>query len=212
MFKMISWPQFLGAVAVLLVLYYVFVVVVYYRTELLGLMKGKGRAVGDESLAPTPASVLGKVPLVSKAAAIVLPKQEAPAAAQQVNEQEPAEVVQETTTSLEAKEADEIKENDLDISIESNNDETIISGNSVPNQERGEELEEFEHDYTVGVAQLSDYFDRAAEGEITQEQLVEEIPALENTEVLMAFYKKSSKSAQQLTSTLYADVVEPAVS
>ncbi|WP_324680847.1 hypothetical protein [Hymenobacter sp. GOD-10R] len=69
--------------------------------------------------------------------------------------------------------------------------------------------EELEEDFTVGVEQLSDYFDRAAAGDITQEELVEEVPALENTDLLVAFYKNSKQTAQSLTASLYAGIAEP---
>ncbi|WP_022821548.1 hypothetical protein [Hymenobacter norwichensis] len=254
MFKMITWPQYLGAVAVLLVLYYAYVGVVYYRAELLGLVAGKkGKAVaGDQAFNPGPTSLLNRGPLIPKAAAVVIPAAAAAAAIpaapavdttgsdvatdneEDEQEQAPGEETG-TEASIEApNEADQ--EAQPEASEETDEQPEPNKGNNFCNKENSfvensvnftdaeseqmshgvqdgeqESAEEFEEDFTVGVAQLNNIFDRAADGELTQEQLVKEVPELENTDVLMAFYKTSTKSAQQLTAATYAHVAEPAL-
>ncbi|WP_185284649.1 hypothetical protein, partial [Hymenobacter sp. NBH84] len=66
--------------------------------------------------------------------------------------------------------------------------------------------EEFEQDFTVGVAQLNDYLGRAADGEITREQLVQQVPVLDNTALLAAFYKTTNQNSQQMAAALFADM------
>ncbi|WP_324680153.1 hypothetical protein [Hymenobacter sp. GOD-10R] len=225
MFKMISWPQYLGAVAVLLVLYYAFVAVAYYRAELMGLVSGKGKAAGPLAQpTPAPSTLLGKAPLIPKAA-VVLPvsastppateatdaEEETPELEQQPVEAPTAQVEaplielpDPTSSTISQNETINVEDSDIEKTIsfiEADSNDLLSVGEGSAETT----TEEFDGDFTVGVAQLSDYFDRAAEGEITQEQLVEEVPALENTDLLVAFYKNSKKSAHALTSALYAE-------
>ena len=229
MFKMITWPQYLFAVAVLLVLYYAYVALVYYRVELTRLVTGKGKAVDKQAPASPPTSLLNRGPLIPKAM-VALPlsqdtqdASEAPAApatgnqTEEVGEDDQQE--QNTTDVAEttAEESQEIKSkndfiNDIDLNTEKfskfTGDKTGAGSPVVPDEPR-EPAEEFDDDFTVGVTQLNSYFERAAEGRITQQQLVTEVPTLKNTEVLVAFFKNSTKSAQQLTATIYDEVAEP---
>jgi hypothetical protein len=242
MFKAITWPQYLGAVTLLVVLYYLYVGLVYYRTELAGLISRKGKAGGNTSEPNTPTSLLNRGPLIPKAA-VVLPVVAPAIAADAEPDEDPttdeneeqvvADVSAEASDEVEVEAQPEFAVNADQEAVEQaeqnqRNDFIEIDNSHVENsvnftepdstytdpatQSRVEEMaEEFEADFTVGVSQLNSYFDRAAEGEITQEQLVKEVPALANTDVLMAFFKSSTKSAQQLTAATYANVTEPAL-
>ncbi|QIL78242.1 hypothetical protein [Hymenobacter sp. HDW8] len=104
MFKMITWPQFFGTMAVLLVIYYAYVALVYYRAEVLGLLAGqKGKAAGAQASPTPPTSLLNRGPLIPKAP-VVLPtpadlapaNEEAPPATEAVTD-EPGEVLGEET-------------------------------------------------------------------------------------------------------------------
>jgi len=238
MFKAISWGQFLGFVFVLLLLYYAYVALVYYRLELTGLFKGKGKAAG---LAPAPptASLVGRGSLLGKPAA-------APAAAPPAVAS-PAPTPAETTKPAKTEEAsqaeapaeqaaaeapaiEELPALDLpttdeventvelvnhdatDVDIKSNFTEQT-GATSLQDTDSGPETapEDFEPSFSVGIAQLGNYLDRAAEGQITQEELVEQEPGLADTELLVAMFQASTKSAQRATSHLYAGVAEPAL-
>ncbi|RZJ57051.1 MAG: hypothetical protein EOO55_04145 [Hymenobacter sp.] len=69
--------------------------------------------------------------------------------------------------------------------------------------------DDFELGSTIGIAQLGDYLGRAAEGQVTPEQLVEQEPSLANTDLLLAFFQTSTKNAQRATAHLYEGVAEP---
>jgi hypothetical protein len=70
-------------------------------------------------------------------------------------------------------------------------------------------LEEVEPVFTVGIAQLGDFLARAAESQLTPAEVVEQVPALDNTDLLLAFFQTSSQRAQRLTSQRFAEVAEP---
>lgn len=229
MFKMITWPQYLFAVAALLVLYYAYVALVYYRVELTRLVTSKGKAVDKQAPASPPTSLLNHGPLIPKAmVALPLSKdaQEAskapaaPATGNQTeeveeNDQQEQDAAGVAETTIEKNQEVESK-NDFINHIELNtekfskftDDKTGADSPVVPDEPH-EPAEELDDDFTVGVTQLNSYFERAAEGSITQQQLVKEIPALKNTDVLVAFFKNSTKNAQQLTATTYAEIAEP---
>ncbi len=240
MFKAISWGQYVGAVLVLLLLYYAYVAAVYYRAELLGLVKGKGNAAGG---APAPAqslgSLMGKGPLIAKSA-ITLPASppevagpaKAPAATEQPaeptdrdeeasgqeHEQEPAEesrpVGELPPLDLPTAEVSEnihdgnaIKELSYDAkAINFTEQEDITS--ALPSETASQE---YDPSFTIGIAQLGDFLERAAEGQITQQEIVEQEPALENTDVLLAFFQASTERVQRATSHIYAGVAEVAL-
>lgn len=71
--------------------------------------------------------------------------------------------------------------------------------------------QEYEPIQTIGIAQLGDYFEQAAEGQLTRDDIVEQAPILHNTNLLMDFYQASTKSAQRATARLYAGLEEPAL-
>jgi hypothetical protein len=229
MFNSISWPQYLGAVAVLLVAYYAYVALVYYRVELAGLMKGKNKAVASTAgPVATPSPLLGNSPLIPKAA-ILVPVAAAPQAApeetdteQQDDSEEQADEHADESNALAV--APPTEETDKQGNVEEenpselNNDEITSStaeeemtAPTAAEHSAEAENEEPEMDFTVGVAQLNHYFDRAAAGEITQQQIEQEVPELENTDLLVAFYKTSTKAVQELTSRVYAEVAEPVI-
>ncbi|AMJ63996.1 hypothetical protein [Hymenobacter sp. PAMC 26628] len=246
MFKAISWGQFTGFVLLGLALYYAYVGLTYYRAELLGLARGKGKAAND---APAPArplaSLIGRGPLIARPAIIppaAPPEVAGPDAAPAkkpggVGEgpestEEDAEMAADGVGEELAEENQELGDLsvfDLPIVEVSNN---FNDGNTIDNvsfdakainftdrngadsfqgTESGVETatEDYDPSFTIGVAQLGNYFERAAEGQLTQDELVEQEPALENTDLLVAFFQSSSKSAQQATSHLYAGVTEP---
>lgn len=237
MFKMITWPQYLGTVALLLVLYYAYVALVYYRAELTGLISGKGKAAaGDHTSAAAPTSLLNRGSLIPKAAVVLPVPAAVPAATEEAapnteaaTEELEEETVAEVSAQAPSEATEEAKqeaiegisqkyENDFnDIEkydiVKSVKNNEAVSDLSYPVAQDGGEVtdDEFEDNFTVGVAQLSNIFDRAADGKLTKEQIEREVPELQNTDVLMAFFKNSSKSAQQLTATLYAEVAEPAL-
>jgi hypothetical protein len=247
MFKMITWPQYLGAVALLLVVYYAYVALVYYRAELTGLISGKGKAAGTQISSATPTSLLNRGPLIPKAA-VVLPVPatiaattdkavpDAEVATDEPEDEQEQKLEEETSAGVAVEAPDEANQeaqqeaneetdgadnkNQFDNFI---NKEDFIIDKSINFMEAkldaiapavhdgNQELaEEFEEDFTVGVAQLNNIFDRAAQGELNKEQIEREVPELENTNVLMAFFKDSTKSAQQLTAATYANVADPA--
>jgi hypothetical protein len=241
MFKAITWGQFTGTVLLLLLLYYAYVGLVYYRVELMGLLKGKGKATGPATAPALPAvvgrgSLVGKPAGSSPAPAAAPPKAPAPApapteATEPDEAEEPAEVgaVTEpattdevTTTELPDLDlpTDETVENTvetvnhdaLDVDIKSNFTEPTGSNSPLDTDGSLEtEPEDSEPGFTIGIAQLGNYLERAADGQITQEELAEQEPALADTDLLVAFFQSSTKSAQRVTSHLYSDVEEPAL-
>jgi hypothetical protein len=68
MFKAISWGQYASVVLLLLLLYYAYVGLAYYRAELLGLFSGKGKVVGPTLVTTPQRSPNGRGSLIAKAA------------------------------------------------------------------------------------------------------------------------------------------------
>jgi len=211
MLKMFTWSQYLIAVAILLVLYYAYVAAVYYRQELQELLTRK-RLV-DPS--PVPRITIQRGPLITAAATTLIPSVETPAdeaPEAQSTEEDSAEVKagpeaddESAPASDEASGAKEMSNDINDRIIESNEKSTKFTRDAqAAAPESG--VEEFEQDFTVGVAQLNDYLGRAADGEITREQLVQEMPALDNTALLAAFYKTTNQNSQQMAAALFADM------
>ncbi|MBC6992506.1 hypothetical protein [Hymenobacter sp. BT491] len=227
MFKMITWPQFFGAVAVLLVLYYAYVALVYYRAELIGLLTGKGsKATGSQASPTPPTSLLNRGPLIPKAA-IVLPVPEAVVVSSDTDMDEEGQEAEaddtpatvEVDTGWVTEEAAESANDDFNRFKEINTDKISKFTTSesdldpaTPQDESTNSTEDGEENFMVSVTQLNSVFDRAAAGKITQQQLTEEVPGLVNTQVLEAFYQQSKKRAQQLTAATYAEVAEPVLS
>lgn len=237
MFKAITWGQYSLTLLVLLALYYAYIGVMYYRLELLGLFKGKVQSPGP---APTPkpvvAALVGKSSLVGRPALVPpTPAPVAPAPVAKPTEQ-PDDESPDATERKEQQPAEEslvaeLPELDLPTVEATSNfkdeigtefskfDDNVINFTQQTNSKTFQEAvsgveaapEAFEPDFTMDVAQLGDYFERAAEGQLTPAQLVEQAPALDNTELLAAFFKTNTKSAQQLTSQVYADVAEPGI-
>lgn len=235
MFKAITWGQYSLTLLVLLALYYAYVGVMYYRLELLGLFKGK---VQNPSPALTPkpavAALVGKSSLVGRPA--LVPPSPAPVApapvakpTEQPDNESSDDTEQEEQQPAEESLVAELPELDLPTAEVTHNfkdeigteydefDDNMINFTQQTDSKSFQEpvsgveaaQEAFEPDFTMDVAQLGDYFERAAEGQLTPAQLVEQAPALDNTELLAAFFKTTTKSAQQLTSQVYADVAEP---
>jgi hypothetical protein len=107
-------------------------------------------------------------------------------------------------------------ENDTELSSTSDNsiNFTEYGGfDSFQDTESGMESagDEFYLGSTIGIAQLGDYLTSAAEGQVTPAQLVEQEPGLANTDLLLAFFQTSTKSAQRATAHLYEGVAEPAL-
>lgn len=201
MFKTVTWGQYAGLVFVLLVAYYLYVAAVYYRVEILAKLKGKGRGgaaapAAAGAVVARPSLVGGSGPLLSPAALAIHP----PAA----EEAEEAEEAPAQEHEEEAAELDEVK-------IEEPNTDNITSAGRDEEADElpGPQAVDSEADFTVGVAQLADYFEGAAEGNITEEELVAQMPELENTDLLVAFFQSNTKAAQQLTSQYYVDIPEP---
>jgi len=74
MFNAISWGQYAGWLSLALLAYYAYVGLAYYRLELLGLLKNKGKASSSApALEETPAALgsTGKRSLIAKAALAV---------------------------------------------------------------------------------------------------------------------------------------------
>jgi hypothetical protein len=74
MFNAISWGQYAGWLSLALLVYYAYVGLAYYRLELLGLLKNKGKASGSvPALEEVPAALgsTGKRSLIAKAALAV---------------------------------------------------------------------------------------------------------------------------------------------
>lgn len=243
MFNAISWGQYIGWLFLALALYYAYVGLVYYRVELLSLIKGKGKgnAVAD---ALAPAKTTGKGPLIAKSAL------SSPASAPQATKtakapveptttepdeeltdpahQEPTDQVHEQESAEESELVDELPDLDLpkaelseynydadeiqnllDDAKEINfTDEDDITS-ALPTQATTIEPES---SLTIGIAQLGDFLERAVESQLTHEEMVEQEPALENTDVLLAFMQAQTESVQRATSHVYAGVAEEALS
>jgi len=241
MLKAISWGQYLGWLFLALALYYAYVGLVYYRVELLGLVKGKGNAAAD---APAPTKPTAKGPLIAKSAP------SSPASAPQATKpakapveptttetdeeptgqahEEPTGQVHEQESDEESQLVDELPDLDLpkadysehisdgdgiqelsdDAKTSNFTDEDDITS-ALPNQAIAPE---HESSLTIGIAQLGDFLERAAESQLTHEEMVEQEPALENTDVLLAFMQASTESVQRATSHIYAGVAEEALS
>lgn len=242
MFKAISWSQYIGAVLVLLLLYYAYVALVYYRAELLGLASGRGKGKADAGGAtPAPAPALGsliggKGPLVARSAVsspASPPEAAGPATGPTANEQptEPTETDGEATdqeheqelaedlTALEELPAIDLPtvefgENTFDTntifsmpydvkSINFTEPDTTID--FLPTESV---FDEYDSDFTIGIAQLGDFLDRAAEGQVSPQDMVEREPALANTDLLISFFQSSSQHIQRATSHIYAGLAE----
>ena len=243
MFKAITWGQYTGVLFLLLVAYYAYVGLAYYRVELLGLLKNKGK-VPAAAPAPevAPAAPSPKRSLLAKAALAVPTAPSTttkPAAPNEEAQQEQEEAGQETTLEAghqEEQRADEQLEpvadlppfelstaqvneegnyeNNEEISFDIENSVNFteqVGSNTFQDAKSGMESanDDFELGSTIGIAQLGDYLGRAAEGQVTAEQLVEQEPGLANTDLLLAFFQTSTKNAQRATAHLYEGVTEP---
>lgn len=238
MFKAITWGQFLGFVSVLLLLYYTYLALTYYRAEIMGLLKGQGKAAGP-ALAPTPAagSIVGRGSLIPRSVAVpatAQPQQAAPAPASgKATEPGQAEGASQAEAATERGVADgsaaeELPDLDLPAADLTENNVEIVNHNAidVDNKhsfaERNETnpfqgfsngskpaVEEFEPGVTFGIAQLGNYLERVSEGQITQQELIEQEPGLADTDLMMAFFQASTKGAQRAASHLYAGIAEP---
>jgi hypothetical protein len=203
MFKTITWGQYAGLVFGLLVAYYLYVAVAYYRVEIMARLKGLSKAgTTPESAGSAEArpSLVGSAgPLISKSALAIQP----PTVKQEAETQAPTEALGKKTEEREG-EIDEIK-------INSQNTDNINNVDHSDDEEAlpGPQKADPEEEFTVGVAQLSDYFEEAAAGTITQDELVAKMPELDNTALLVAFFQRNAQAAQQLTSQYYVDVPEP---
>jgi len=243
MFKAVTWGQYTGMLFLLLLAYYAYVGLAYYRVELLGLLKNKGKvpaaapAPEVAPAAPSPMrSLLAKAALAVPTAPSTTTK---PAAPNEEAQQEQEEAGQETTLEAghqEEQRADEQLEPVADLppfelstaqvneagDYENNEETSFDIENSVNFTEQGDSNtfqdaesgmesanDDFELGSTIGIAQLGDYLGRAAEGQVTAEQLVEQEPGLANTDLLLAFFQTSTKNAQRATAHLYEGVTEP---
>lgn len=243
MFKAITWGQYTGVLFLLLLAYYAYVGLAYYRVELLGLLKNKGKAPAAAPApevapaAPSPKrSLLAKAALAVPAAPSPTTKPAAPnEEAQQEQEEtgqempleaghqaeQPADERLELVADLppfvlstaQANEACNYENNEeISFDIENSVNFTKQGGsNTFQDAESGMESanDDFELGSTIGIAQLGDYLGRAAEGQVTAEQLVEQEPGLANTDLLLAFFQTSTKNAQRATAHLYEGVTEP---
>jgi hypothetical protein len=243
MFKAITWGQYTGVLFLLLLAYYAYVGLAYYRVELLGLLKNKGKvpaappASEVAPAAPGPKrSLLAKAALAVPVAPSTTTKPAAPDEEAQQEEEEAGQEMPLEANHQEEQPADEQLEpvadlppfelstaqvnemgnyeNDREFSfyIENSINFTEQGGsNTFQDTESGMESanDDFELGSTIGIAQLGDYLGRAAEGQVTPEQLVEQEPELANTDLLLAFFQTSTKNAQRATAHLYEGVAEP---
>jgi hypothetical protein len=246
MFKAITWGQYTGVLFLLLLAYYAYVGLAYYRVELLGLLKNKGKvpaaapAPEVAPAAPSPKrSLLAKAALAVPAAPSTTIKPAAPNEEAQQEQEEQEEAGQKMLLEAghqEEQPADEQLEPVADLPpFELSNAQVNEAGNYENNEEISFEIEnsvnftgqggsntfqdaksgmepandDFELGSTIGIAQLGDYLGRAAEGQVTAEQLVEQEPGLANTDLLLAFFQTSTKNAQRATAHLYEGVTEP---
>jgi hypothetical protein len=209
MFKTFTWGQYAALVFVLLAVYYLFVAAVYYRVELLAMLKGKGKAAAAP--APAVAAVVrpslvggsGSGSLIPKAALAIDPAAEP----EDAEEGEKKELPDEGHIVPDEKEEGAVEE----VKIKEHNTDNLNKLNHEEEADAlpGAQATDSEEGFTVGVAQLSDYFEDAAEGNITQQELVAQMPELDNTALLVAFFQSNAKAAQQLTSQYYVEVPEP---
>jgi hypothetical protein len=240
MFKAITWGQYTGVLFLLLLAYYAYVGLAYYRVELLGLLKNKGKAPAAvpapevASVAPSPKrSLLAKAALAVPAAPSTTTKPAAPneeaqqEAGQEMpleaghQEEQPVDEQLEPVADLPPFELSTAQvnaignyENDEEIYFDNDNSVNFTEqGGSNTFQDTESRMEsandDFELGSTIGIAQLGDYLERAAEGQVTSEQLVEQEPGLANTDLLLAFFQTSTKNAQRATTHLYEGVAEP---
>jgi hypothetical protein len=247
MFNAISWGQYIGWLFLALALYYAYVGLVYYRVELLCLVKGKGKgnAAAD---APAPAKSLssstGKGPLIAKSALsspASAPQATKPAKApaeptttepdeeftDQAHE-EPTSQVHEQESAEESELVDELPDLDLPTAEYSEYISVVDKNKSLSDDAKASNFTEEdditsalptqatalepESSRTIGIAQLGDFLERAVERQLTPEEMVEQEPALENTDVLLAFLQAQTESVQRATSHIYAGVAEEALS
>jgi hypothetical protein len=243
MFNAITWGQYTGVLFLLLLAYYAYVGLAYYRVELLWLLKNKGKAPvtapapGVAPAAPGPKrSLLVKAALALPTAPSTTTKPAAPAEEAQQEEKEAGQEMLLEAAYQEEQPADERLEPVADLppfelstaqvnemNNYENNEEFSFDieysinfteqgdFNTVQDAESGMESanDDFELGSTIGIAQLSDYLGRAAEGQVTPEQLVEQEPSLANTDLLLAFFQTSTKNAQWATAHLYEGIAEP---
>jgi hypothetical protein len=210
MFKSVTWGQYIGFLLLALTVYYVYVAARYYRVEILALFKGKGRGgVASAPAAPAVArpSLVGSSGILISSAALAM---QSPTGAEEAEADEKGE---EKEDESEGKIADaEEKEAAVEeVKIQEPNTDNFNKYDHEEDADAlpGPEAADSEVDFTVGVAQLSDYFEDAAEGNMTQQELVAHMPELDNTALLVAFFQSNTKAAQQLTSQYYVDVPEP---
>ncbi|MGI4734811.1 MAG: hypothetical protein ACRYG7_06475 [Janthinobacterium lividum] len=205
MFKTFTWGQYFGSVAVLLALYYAYLALAYYRSELVGLFKGKGLgAVAPVASLGQRSSLVGRAgPLIPAAALAAAPPAKQNAAQPEGNK---------TGHDEDESGDDDVTSNDIaDDNINGfaeRNDSDSLRGSENESELPRENLEP---DFSVGVVQLGDYLEAATEGRMTKAELVGKMPELENTELLTAFYKANAQSAQALTTQYYVGVAEPAL-
>jgi hypothetical protein len=212
MFKSVTWGQYIGFLLLALTVYYVYVAARYYRVEILALFKGTGRGgvasapVVDAAARP---SLVGSSGVLISSAALAT-QSPADNEDEDAEEEEKGEEKEDESegkiADAEGKEAavEEVKIQEPNTDNFNNHDHKE-DADALP----GPEAADSEVDFTVGVAQLSDYFEDAAEGNMTQEELVGHMPELDNTALLVAFFQSNTKAAQQLTSQYYVDVPEP---
>jgi len=243
MFKAVTWGQYTGMLFLLLLAYYAYVGLAYYRVELLGLLKSKGK-VPSAASAPevAPAAPVPKRSLLAKAALAVptapstttkptAPDEEAQQEESEAGQEMPFEVAHQDEQPADEQlepvadlppfefstaQANEIDNYENNEEIYFNNDNSINftkQGGFSTFQDTESRMESANDDFglgsTIGIAQLSDYLGRAAEGQVTPEQLVEQEPGLANTDLLLAFFQTSTKNAQRATAHLYEGVAEP---
>lgn len=210
MIKSVTWGQYTTLVFALLAVYYLYVAAVYYRVEILVMLKGKGR--GGAAAAPAVAaaarpSLVGSSGALISSGALAMEPQAEPEDAEEEEEGEKKEEEDEghIVPDEEAEAAVE------EVKIEEPNTDNLNKLNHEEEADAlpGAQATDSEEGFTVGVAQLSDYFEDAAEGNITQQELVAQMPELDNTALLVAFFQSNTKAAQQLTSQYYVEVPEP---
>lgn len=240
MLKAISWSQYIGAVLVLLLLYYAYVALVYYRAELLGLAssRGKDKAAGAT---PVPAPTLGplmggKGQLIARSAVSspALPAEAARSATDPVSDELPTEPVKTDGETTDWEHEQELGEDlptlenlpavDLPVAevVEDNYDVNTIFYNTYDSKEISfvepnatiaylpteSVVDAYGSDFTIGIAQLGDFLERAAQGHASPQDLVEQAPALANTDLLLSFFQSSIQDAQRASSHIYAGLAE----
>jgi len=200
--------------------------------------KGKAPALAPDS-APAVPRLASKSSLIAKAALAVpaaplevaKPDETAQTEEEEVGEEAPAELDHqkkqpadeqlEPVTDLPPFELPDVEANERK-NYENDGELSFVNDNSINFTEQGGSdsfldtesgMESADDDFsigsTIGIAQLGDYLTSAADGQITPAQLVEQEPGLANTDLLLAFYQNSTKSAQRATAHLYEGVAEP---